>query len=1139
MKFKHGSRRRALEYEKDWVQRWKADGTFEKSVENRPQDNSYVFYDGPPFISGVPHHGTLLSSIVKDAVPRYQTMKGKRVERVWGWDCHGLPAERFTEKKLGIHSRQEVIEYGIEKYINATRANMEQTSSEWEDVVDRVGRWVDFKGAYKTMDKDYMESIWWAFKELYEKGKIYEGEKVLMYCTLDGTPLSKAEVTMDAGAYQDVTDPSVYVKFKLKNNDNEHKVLNENAKVLFVCNANVGRSQFAQGFYNHFTKSDNARSAGVHPDKGWKEHPKISDRAGALSKEFADFISPIDIMSEVDVDISDQSRMRLTEDQLDGYDLVVNLAERSQTPEWLHGDNVVWWNVPDPTAAGSGDLLREARDKIAAKVRKLSDGVIEDDDMTSLLAWTTTPWTLPANTALAVNKDVDYVEVEQAGERLIVAKDLLEKVFTDEKHQPLDYKVVRELKGEELVGLSYEPLFGVDRGDNAHKIWHADYVETEAGTGIVHLAPTYGEEDFALAKEKGFPSVHVIDQNGLFTEGDWQGQNVWEVNKQIAKDLKERGIVWKIDYIRHSYPHCHRCGTKLMYRAHPSWFMDIDGQREKMLEKNQPINWFPPHVKHGRFEKTVETAPDWNISRDRFWATAMPVWKSESGKVKVVGSYAELKELSGVELDDYHRPWIDDVTFTIDGEQYTRIDKVMDSWFEAGSMPFAQFHYPFENKEKFEANFPGDFIVEYIGQVRAWFYYMHAMNVALFGENSFKNVIVTGNVAGNDGRKMSKSYGNYTDPNELMDKFSADSLRFLLLSSPLLNGEDFALQDKEVGDVARKLGMIWNMYDFFTMYAEVDGWEYDGVLRDPLETLKNPLDIWIVSRVHQLAAEVEEHMDAYNIPSALDPILPFLDDASNWYVRRSRRRFWKSEDDSDKNDAYRTLHYVLVRLSYILAPFTPFLAEELYHNLTGDDESIHLKNWLPSGRIDQAVVETMERTRDLINAGLGLRMKKDENQESIKVRQPLQFAAYAGEKLDSYLEQIIVEELNIKELRHIDNVIEYLADYDIVSGQIDEMQWLEISKKITPELKREGLMREVIRHVQSARKVAGLQIDDRIVLSLVTHDNELRQAIGEHWDEIAQETLTQLGRSVAPEQGEAYTATIDGANVDIYVVRVV
>jgi isoleucyl-tRNA synthetase len=959
MKFTANSRRRALEYEKDIVLQWKKNKTFEKSVEMRPKDNSYVFYDGPPFISGVPHHGTLLSSIVKDVIPRYQTMKGKRVERVWGWDCHGLPAERYTEKKLGINSREEVLDYGIEKYIIACRENMVQTSSLWEDTVDRIGRWEDFKGAYKTIDKEYMESVWWAFKNLYEKGKIYEGEKVLMYCTLDATPLSKAEVTMDAGAYQDVTDPSVYVKFQL-----------------------YARQQ--------------------------EDHESTE---------------------------------------------------------------------PKPT---------------------------------SLLAWTTTPWTLPANTALAVNKDLVYVEVELDGEYIILAKELVEKVLTDEKHQPLTYRVVRELQGQELVGEAYQPLFGVDRGVNAHKIWAADYVTTESGTGIVHIAPAYGEEDFALAREKKIPVVHTIDENGLFTEGDWTGHNVWEINKTIAKELKERGIVWKIDYIRHSYPHCHRCGTKLMYRAHPSWFMDIDTQRETMLEKNGNVNWFPSHVKNGRFAKTIEQAPDWNLSRDRFWATAMPVWKGVDADgdthVKVVGSYAELKELSGVELDDYHRPWVDDITFEIDGVTYSRIDKVMDSWFEAGSMPFAQFHYPFENKQKFEQNFPGDFIVEYIGQVRAWFYYMHAMSVALFGENSFKNVIVTGNVAGNDGRKMSKSYGNYTDPNVLMDQYSADSLRFLLLQSPLLNGEDFALQDKEVGDVARKLSMVWNMYDFFTMYAEVDGWEFDGELKDPTQQLENPLDQWIVSRVHQLTQEVEKHLDAYDIPNAVKPILPFIEDASNWYVRRSRRRFWKSGDDTDKNNAYTTLHYVLVQLSQVLAPFTPFLAEELYQKLTGG-ESVHLLDWPKTGHINELVVQDMETVREYVNAGLSIRAK-----ERQKVRQPL--ASVTVPSLGKFVdfEDILTEELNVKKV--------------LVGGE------LSLDLTLTPALKREGLMREIIRHVQSARKAAGLNVDDRIEVSFETEDKDILAAIDEFGETIRAEVLADAITHTTYELYQT-TAKVEGVPLQI------
>lgn len=968
MKFKSGTRRRALEYEKDWVNKWKADGTFEKSVANRPKENSYVFYDGPPFISGVPHHGTLLSSIVKDAIPRYQTMKGKRVERVWGWDCHGLPAERYSEKKLGLKSRQDVLDYGLEKYIVATRDYMNQTAAEWEQVIDRIGRWVDFTGAYKTMDKDYMESVWWAFKTLYDKGKIYEGEKVLMYCTLDGTPLSKAEVTMDTGSYQDITDPSVYVKFKLKS------------------------------------------------------EPR------AVSNEKGDESKPL-----------------------------------------------------------------------------------------YMLAWTTTPWTLPANTALAVNAELEYEEHILDGERVIIAQEAAVPLATRFAKEGYAYgenpKLVRCFKGKDLVGLEYEPLLGVDRGEGAHKVWAAPYVSSEDGTGIVHLAPAYGEEDFVLAQQKGIPVVHTIDQNGFFTEGDWQGANVWEVNKQIAKELKERGVVWKIDYIRHSYPHCHRCGTRLMYRALPSWFVNIDEQRTLMLEQNQNINWFPPHVKNGRFAKNIEQAPDWNINRDRFWATALPVWKSPGGKVKVVGSYAELKELSGVELRDYHRPWIDDVKFTIDGEEYTRIDKVMDSWFEAGSMPFAQFHYPFENKEKFEANFPGDFIVEYIGQVRAWFYYMHAMSVALFDTNSFTNVIVTGNVAGNDGRKMSKSYGNYTDPNELMDKFSADSLRYLLLSSPLLSGEDFSLQDKDVGDVARKLSMIWNMYDFFTMYAEVDGWEYnlqkttddrgEPYMGVDVEQLENPLDIWIISRLHQLVTEVEKHMDEYNIPDAMSPILPFIDDASNWFVRRSRRRFWKSEETNDKDDAYKTLHYVLVRLAYVLAPFTPFLAEELYHNLTGDTESIHLKDWLPAGRVNELVMNEMDEVRSLVNQGLSLRAKA-----GLKVRQPL--ASVTVPKLGTAFEwePILLDELNVKTVK--------------TGGDV------AIDETITPELKREGLMREVIRFVQNARKEAGLNVDDRISLSLTAEDSELQKAIQEFRETIAQEVLMVGDLQEATEFAYSAEVKVDG-----------
>ncbi len=962
MKFTAGNRRKALEYEKDLVQQWKQNKTFEKSIENRSKDNGYVFYDGPPFITGVPHHGTLLSSIAKDVVPRYWTMQGKRVERVWGWDCHGLPAEVFTEKKLGVQDRRDIgTKISLEEYVTTCRDNMVQTGNLWEDTIDRVGRWVDFTGAYRTMDKNYMESVWWAFKELYDKGKIYEGEKVLLYCTRDATPLSKAEVTMDAGSYKDVVDPSVYVKFKLQNEDRY------------------------------------------------------------------------------------------------------------------------------------------------------------------VLAWTTTPWTLPANTAVAVNKDFDYSEVElEDGSHVILATELLEKVLTDEKHKAVPFTLIGTLKGEELVGKKYEPLFE-NRGEKAHQIWHADYVSKEEGTGIVHLAPAYGEEDAVLARQMGFPLVSVIDENGFYSEGEWKGQNVWEANKPIAKELHARSVVWKIEYITHSYPHCYRCNTRLMYRAHPSWFIDIDGQRQLMLEENEHVTWFPEHLKHGRFQKTVETAPDWNISRDRFWATAMPVWKGidVDGKerIKVVGSYQELKELSGVELEDYHRPWVDDIEFDLDGVHYKRIEKVLDCWFESGSMPFAQFHYPFENVEKFEANYPGDYIVEYVGQVRAWFYYVHAVNVALFGKHAYKQVNVTGNLAGNDGRKMSKSYGNYTDPNELMDAYSADALRFLLMSSPLMNGEDFALQDKEVQDVQRKLAMIWNMYDFFTMYAAVDGWEWQGNIDDPSANMTNPLDTWVLSRLHQLQAHVTEKMDAYDIPGALEPVLAFVDDASNWYVRRSRRRFWKSDNDGDKNGAYATLHYVLVRLSMVLAPFVPFLAEELYQKLTGG-ESVHLLDWPKMGEIDQTVLDDMARTRQIIEAGLARRMVKSETEHQVKVRQPLSKLAYPGDKLPEALRVIVAEETNVKEV---------VNDATITEVGLD--------KTITPELKREGLMRELIRQVQTARKAAGLNIDDRIKLSIASGDEEVLQTLKEHSDTISAETLAV---SLTDELANSFYAedlTVDGYPVEISLVK--
>ena len=968
MKYQANTRRRALEYEKALIEFWKKNQTFEKSIEQRDIDNSYVFYDGPPFITGMPHHGTLLSSVTKDAVPRFWTMRGKRVERRWGWDCHGLPAENFVEKQLGITDRREIgTKWPLATYIEKAKESMVANSEAWESTIDRIGRWVDFRGAYRTMDKNYMESVWWAFKTLYDKGLIFEGRKVLMYDTKFSTPVSKAEVMMDNDAYQEVTDPSVFVKFKV-----------------------VSEGEL-QGAY--------------------------------------------------------------------------------------------------------------------------------------LLAWTTTPWTLPANLVLAVNEKLTYGLYQVGEEKIVTLVKTAAEVFEGE------YELLKELSGAELVGLEYQPLMEnfsrEERQKDTYHVLTAEYVSDEDGTGIVHIAPAYGEADYDLALAHEVDFVDLLDEQGYYVEAaekwlmdlgvrktDENGIELWAANKIIAKMLLEKGIVYRIKYIKHEYPFNPRSKQRIIYRAFPSWFFNVTDSKTMLIEENEKINWFPEYLKHGRFEKNIEAAPDWNLSRDRFFATAMPVWKGDRGSVKVVGSYDELYELSGVRLEDYHRPWVDEIEFEIDGEHFTRIDKVLDCWFESGSMPFAQLHYPFENREKFEKNYPADFIVEYVGQVRAWFYYVHVVNTALFSDIAYKNVITTGTLAGNDGRKMSKSLGNYTDPNLLMDQYSADSLRFLMLSSPVLAGEDFALIDKDVSDVARKLSMIWNVFDFFTMYAEVDGFDSEQAMA--VSEFVNPLDIWLVSRVHQVRNQITEGMETYNIPAALSSVLEFIDDMSNWFVRRSRRRFWKSEDDQDKLEAYSTLYYVLIYLAKILAPFTPFLAEELYQKMTGAGvvnseipESVHLLDWPEAGVIDEAVLVQMAKTREIITAGLAERMKKTESEAQIKVRQPLAKLVYAGEKLDDFYEQIIMEEVNVKSVEH---------------GEA-----LALDKTLTPELLEEGKIRELIRFIQAARKKAGLNVDDRIRLMV---SMEVSEAYREMlMNEVLAEELVHEGNFAYDEivkvQGETITISLE------------
>ena len=969
--------------ERDILALWRARDIFRTSVENRSQDKAYVFYDGPPFITGQPHHGTLLSSVVKDVVPRFQTMRGFRVERRWGWDCHGLPAENFVEQKLKLKDKRAVLTHGLEKYVTTCRESMIETGSLWRESIDRIGRWVEFDDAYKTMDADYMESVWWAFKQLYDKGRIYEGEKVLMYCSRCATPVSKAEIAMD-NSYREVEDASVYVKFKLR------------------------------------------------------------------PEEVAKLIAQLDL--------SEEEKME-----------VATLA---------------------------------------------------------LLAWTTTPWTLPANSALAVNKNLDYSLVVFGEHSYLMASALVAKVFSDENEQPLNVTSLRTFAGSTLVGLFYEPLFE-DLGSRGHRVLAADYVTTDEGTGVVHLAPAYGEEDYDLAASAGVPIVRNIDEYGCYDAGLWCGQGVWQASEQIAQYLLEKGSVLRIAAYQHSYPHCHRCQTRLIYKAHPSWFLDVASQRQRMLELNRQINWFPKNIKQGRFKNIVATAPDWNISRDRFWATPLPVWRGIDAKGQqqtiVVGSYEELRQLSGQTLKDYHRPWIDEVKFEKDGVLYQRVDKVLDCWFESGSMPFAQHHYPFENSELLAGQLPADFIVEYVGQVRAWFYYLHVLGVALFDKPAFANVIVTGTILGSDGRKISKSLGNYTDPLELVEKYSADAYRLALISSPVLAGEDFSLTEKDIADKQRKLDTLRNSLEFFLLYASADGWQADLARHgQPPSRPTHILDRWLLGRLGQLTQSLTGHLEAYNLPAAVKPLYEFIDDLSNWYIRRNRRRFWKSDNDTDKQAAYHSLYFSLRHLAHLMAPLTPFLAEEISSQLHGKEAlSIHLADWPSLEPTDAALLEEMHRVRGCITAALAQRVAA-----GIRVRQPLSRLILITKSGDGFrpspeLQDVILEELNIKALEFREG---------------DE-EAIELDVKITPELAEEGWAREVIRHVQALRRDTGLEVENRIDLSLQTADADLCRALERFASYIKAETLAlgfDWGSAVKPYEAASQEVNLAGRQLVVF-----
>lgn len=1001
------------EIEREVLARWKSRDTFERSIENRPHgdagSNEYVFYDGPPFANGLPHYGHLITSYIKDIVPRYQTLRGRRVERRWGWDCHGLPAEMEAEKELGISGRNSIMEFGIDRFNEHCRSSVMKYAQEWERYVDRAARWVDMENDYKTLDLDYMESLIWAVKQLHEKGLLYEGYKVMPYSWAAETPLSLQETRLD-DAYRERQDPAVTVRF---------------------------------------------------------------------------------------------------------------------------------------------ELISES----------------EDEKPTDLLAWTTTPWTLPSNLALAVGEDIEYRIFESEGRRMILGADTVGKL----EKELADAEEVGHLLGRDLVGRRYRPLFPFfAETEGAFQVLSADFVNTEEGTGIVHMAPGFGEDDMAACQAAGIPVVCPVDDAGCFTAQvpDWKGLQVFEANTPIIRALRAEGKVVREESYVHNYPHCWRTDTPLIYKALDSWYVDVVAIRERMVALNQEINWIPFSVRDGLFGKWLEGARDWAISRNRFWGTPIPVWKSDDPnypRTDVYGSLDEIERDFGVRPDDLHRPYVDELTRPNPDDptgQSTmrRVPEVLDCWFESGSMPFAQVHYPFENKEWFDEHFPADFITEYQAQTRGWFYLMVVMSTALFDRPPFKNCLCHGVVLAEDGKKLSKRLRNYPDPEEVFETIGSDALRWFLVSSPVVRGGDLRIDEdgKAIAEAVRLvINPIWNAWYFFALYANTDGIQARMRFDSP-----HLLDRYILAKTHELVESMASDLDRYDLSSACQRVVQHIDALNNWYIRRSRPRFWKAEKDDDKQDAYDTLYTALVTLCRAASPLLPMLTEEIHMGLTGED-SVHLQNWPDeiTQAADPELVSEMDRVREVCSATLALRAA-----QNARVRQPLAELVVAGrdlEKIDPYLD-LIADEVNVKKVvlseeieayasfglkvdakrlgprlgPHMKEVIKASKEGRWTASDNDKIQIGEFELEeseytltlqpregvacqalpgndaivvldldLTPELISEGMARDIVRIVQQARKDSGLDVADRIRLDLPL-EGEWRQALEDFREYVSEQTLT-------------------------------
>ena len=933
---------------------WKEHNIFEESVESRPKDKTFVFYDGPPFATGLPHYGHILGLTTKDLIPRFWTMKGYRVERRWGWDCHGLPIENIAEKELGIKEKKEIEAMGIAKFNEFCRSKVLFFADEWKKTVDRMGNWIEFDNSYKTMDNTYMESVWHIFKKLYDDGYVYKGKKVLMYCPHCETPLAKSEIAMD-NSYKDVTENTAIAKFEL---------------------------------------------------------------------------------------------------------------------------------VGEPN--------------------------------TFFLAWTTTPWTLIGNAALAVNGKLSYVKVKVDNEFLILAKDRLSELQGE-------HEIIDELPGSALCEKAYKPLYDLSSEKKGHYVIDGgDEVTSEDGTGIVHMA-IYGEFDYEMIKKHDLPIIQHIDEHGLLCAGpqEWQGTWFKKVDKLVLADLEERNLLYAANKHTHPYPFCYRCDTPLFYNAVDSWFIDIQKAKKQLLERNKDINWYPDHLKEGRFQHIVETAPDWTISRNRYWATAMPVWEcSACDHKKVFGSVTELQAAAKGDVPDdldLHKHVVDDIVVSCEqcNADMHRIPEVFDCWFESGSMPYAAKHFPFENKEWFKNNFPCDFVTEYVGQVRAWFYYMHVIGVLLFDKAPFKNVSVHGNLLASDGSKMSKSKKNYTDPAELFDTYGADAVRFYLMSSPIRKAQDTNFSDDSVKEIYRSFNTLRNVKSFYELCRVKD-----SLTTKP--TSEHILDRWILSKLDVLVRDTTNALERYDTITYCATIIEFLSELSTWYVRRSRDRF-KSSDSQVKQHAIQTLAFVLHNTSKVIAPVAPHLAEEIHFSLKEDNHgmvtSVHLDSW-PVFDVDEAHIqlhENMRLTRDVVSKALDKR-----EEVKIPIRQALASATIVGAQLDKEYLELITDELNVKEVK-------------LIKG---EALSIELDTTITPELLREGIARDLIRKVNGLRKEQQLTVNDKVELYVASEDADIIQTLVDHKDDISTAVQATTIGDVLPDGVASKTVKINKVDITLGIKKV-